>query len=229
VETKRKPENEFQKRMQWLAQQAGDVSKLARKTGLSITAVRNYLYGGEPTRTAIQKLARSMDVSIEWLVSGKGSAQNDSKDSERLLRIPLFKSQDLANHLLLKNSVEVNYSALKTETLVIAAQKLEQIMYVSDPKLILIRMEDATMEPLVREGHIVFIDTNDRTMRPGIFAVVQNGYLMISGVEHSAGSKFRLISEKKRSDSDFVEFDITAEGSHVVGRALGSIGRFRPF
>jgi len=28
--------------MRWLVKEAGDVSKLARKTGLSITAVRNY-------------------------------------------------------------------------------------------------------------------------------------------------------------------------------------------
>ena len=45
---------------------------LSELHGISKTAVRNYLEGGEPGVTALRKLCKAMGLNVQWVVDGDG-------------------------------------------------------------------------------------------------------------------------------------------------------------
>lgn len=63
-------EQDFIHRIQELIEREGGQQALSRKTGMSIGAIQRYLKGGEPTRTALMKLAETCSIPIEWLIYG---------------------------------------------------------------------------------------------------------------------------------------------------------------
>jgi hypothetical protein len=48
---------------------------LARRVGVSNSALTRYFAGSEPSRRVLVELADATDVSLEWLVRGTGRAQ----------------------------------------------------------------------------------------------------------------------------------------------------------
>lgn len=71
----------FVERVKQLVSKAGGQSALSRKTGLSLGAIQRYLRGGEPTRTAMIRLAQAGNVSMNWLVYGREDGVGPSLSS----------------------------------------------------------------------------------------------------------------------------------------------------
>lgn len=62
----------FIDRMNKCADLAGNVSALAKLSGVSQSGMRNYFLGGEPTRKVLTSIANAAGVSIAWLATGEG-------------------------------------------------------------------------------------------------------------------------------------------------------------
>lgn len=63
----------FVSRLREIADDAGSMYSLAKKSGISSSGIRKYFTGSsEPTRAMLIKLACAAGVSIEWLVLGTG-------------------------------------------------------------------------------------------------------------------------------------------------------------
>jgi hypothetical protein len=70
---------EFLKRMTVVVELAGGVSALAMQAGVSVSGLRKYLSGSEPTRLVLIALSKAVGVRVEWLVTGEGPfCQDDS-------------------------------------------------------------------------------------------------------------------------------------------------------
>lgn len=81
MKTKRTPSPDresFIERLKEAIAKAGGVPALSQKTGISITALRNYLRCGEPSRPALLLIARTTGVSFEWLATGGAPSTNDA-------------------------------------------------------------------------------------------------------------------------------------------------------
>lgn len=63
----------FLERLSVVCQIAGGVPSLAGAAGVSVSAVRKYLAGSEPTRPVLIALARAVGVRGGWLLDGSGS------------------------------------------------------------------------------------------------------------------------------------------------------------
>ncbi|NCC21096.1 MAG: XRE family transcriptional regulator [Alphaproteobacteria bacterium] len=83
----------FVARIRELVDKVGGQSALARRTGLSLGAVQRYLKGGEPSRTALIRLADAGSVSLNWLAYG----YDNVGDQPKSLSIPLFGFGDSAD------------------------------------------------------------------------------------------------------------------------------------
>ncbi|MBC8121492.1 MAG: hypothetical protein H7Y22_06600, partial [Gemmatimonadaceae bacterium] len=70
---------EFRQRLRRLAEVAGSVNALAKRSNVLQSTLRHYLNnGGEPTRPVLVALCTSMDVCLEWLALGKGPMRRET-------------------------------------------------------------------------------------------------------------------------------------------------------
>ncbi len=75
-------DEKFRKRVQFLVDQAGGQSSLARAADMSLGAIQRYLKGGDPTRLALIKLAQAGDVSLSWLIYGEEGKMEVSSEGK---------------------------------------------------------------------------------------------------------------------------------------------------
>lgn len=77
-------------RLQQLAEEVGSVAELGRLTGIKSRTMANYCTGeSEPQASALWEIARTLSVSLVWLVTGRGpmrAAESDGDDAVDLGR-----------------------------------------------------------------------------------------------------------------------------------------------
>ncbi len=79
------PSNSFAERIRLLIQRVGSATEIARMCGFSEGVVRSWRDGNsDPSRARCVTLARTLGISLVWLVAGEGAIQPDavSKNSE---------------------------------------------------------------------------------------------------------------------------------------------------
>lgn len=68
----------FSERIRYLIQRVGSATEIARMCGFSEGVVRSWRDGNtDPSRARCVKLARTLGISLVWLVAGEGSLQVD--------------------------------------------------------------------------------------------------------------------------------------------------------
>jgi len=74
----------FRDRVLELIDEAGSEAKLERRAGLPVSTLSHYSRAkpSEPTRPYLIALARSMDVQLEWLCTGRGPKRISPVDRE---------------------------------------------------------------------------------------------------------------------------------------------------
>ncbi|MEO0356476.1 MAG: S24 family peptidase [Cyanobacteria bacterium P01_A01_bin.3] len=145
----------------------------ARECGFSDTVLRQYLNGqSEPTRPALLAIARTAQVSLEWLASGEASSRgsNDSLDEKYTYKRPL---------------------AFETEWLASQFSK-------SFDHLLLTTVKDGSMEPTLAEGDLILVDTTDRDLEAiehGIYLVKLEDRILLKRLQYLPGKTIRLLSD----------------------------------
>ena len=80
-------DNGFSARMQELMAEQKSVNSFAKAAGVTEGAIRNYLRGGvKPSQKMVEAIARTANVSPEWLLTGEG--QRKPTAGELLLGTP---------------------------------------------------------------------------------------------------------------------------------------------
>lgn len=76
-------EDKFGERMQFTADKVGGISALSRTSGIATRSIKGYIDGdNDPTRKKLIAIAEAADVSVEWLVTGKGAMHPGEKQCE---------------------------------------------------------------------------------------------------------------------------------------------------
>lgn len=72
------PTNTFAERIKLLIQRVGSATEIARMCGFSEGVVRSWRDGNtDPSRARCVTLARTLGISLVWLVAGEGALQGD--------------------------------------------------------------------------------------------------------------------------------------------------------
>ena len=76
------PSNSFAERIRLLIQRVGSATEIARMCGFSEGVVRSWRDGNsDPSRARCVTLARTLGISLVWLVAGEGAIQPDAINS----------------------------------------------------------------------------------------------------------------------------------------------------
>jgi phage repressor protein C with HTH and peptisase S24 domain len=186
-----------------LKQAMGDSSirGFARECGFSDTVLRQYLNGqSEPTRPALLAIARTAQVSLEWLAVGEVNSSGRGS-SEYVYKEPLAFSADW-----LKDQFPDSYD-----------------------HLLLAQVPDESMEPTLKCRDLILVDTQDRdfeTINHGIFLLQLDSRILVKRLQYIANKTLRLLSDNSRYESFSIDYKSKSSGLSVMGRVVWSGHKF---
>lgn len=182
----------FVQRLQILIKRAGNIVALAERTHVSDTSIHSWLRGSEPSREKLARLADEMNLSLEWLIGGRGEMSADLIP-EGYSVVCRFVNEPT------QTTIEgVDYLALKTEW-------IKSLPGSPSPShLLLSKMIGDGMSPTIDDGDLVLINGKDRAMRDGIFGIIPEWLIgaaryrvIVRRVMDRGDGTFRLLSDNK--------------------------------
>lgn len=185
-----------------LKQAVGDKSirGFARDCGFSDTVLRQYLNGqSEPTRPALLAIARTADVSVEWLATGQPVGENNAS------------SKASAEKYIYKEPLAFETDWLRTE------------FPDSYESLLLTQVMDESMAPTLQEGGLVLVDTNERdleTVGHGIYLLKLNDRLLIKRLQYVADNTLRVISDHPAYEAFSIESSGASGSLSLMGKVV---------
>lgn len=185
-----------------LKQALGDQSirGFARECGFSDTVLRQYLNGqSEPTRPALLAIARTANVSLEWLAAGPATikASATSPAEKYTYKDPL---------------------AFKTDW-------LQKEFPDSFDSLLLTQMPDESMEPTLYMEDLVLADTSDRdlnTISHGIYLLKLGDRILIKRLQYVARNTFEVLSDNTTYKTFSIELSSEPNRLNVMGKIVWS-------
>ena len=212
-------------------QQWPSADRLARATGVSPSAFRKWLKGvAEPGRDRLVALAEAAGVNVSWLAQGEG-AEPDPLTLAAHAHSPRSTdpggNANIAQYLLLpkrREAVAAGSGAPTTnEPTEFIAFRRDWLRptFGSDPSDL--RLEVAvgeSMEPHIRNGDLLLIDTTDRTFRNfGIYVIEARGERVVKRVQRKFDGSLILISDNQTYQPESIPANLAKEVT-VVGRVI---------
>lgn len=194
----------------------------------SITKIEN---GGNTIHIA--KLASALGVSVAWLSTGKGDrddiVENSGLDkqlisNERDLlhkhRIDYYDVRAAAGLTGFENS---DYPEI-ISSLYLTDEGMSQLVgKKSSDGICLVNVPTDSMEPTIRKGDIVFLDTKVNAYSgDGIYAFAIDGALFIKRIQKMIGGGYRMISDNEIYPPEQISDDV-CKNAQFIGRFIRTI------
>jgi phage repressor protein C with HTH and peptisase S24 domain len=221
----------FVARLQLVVQQWPSADRLAKATGVSPSAFRKWLKGvAEPSRDRLVALAEAAGVNVSWLAQGQG-AEPDLLSLAARAHSP--RSADLAGnpsigqYLVLPKRPEAAAAgsgrptaAVPTEFIGFRHDWIRTTFGREPADLILEIAVGESMEPGIRNGDLLLVDTTDRTFRNfGIYVIAARGERLVKRVQRKFDGSLILISDNNIYQPESIPADLAKE-VQIIGRVI---------
>lgn len=198
--------------------------------GVSPSAFRKWLKGeAEPSRERLIALADAAQVPIGWLAKGEGTAPRfaDVDGNRRSVRSAADALMQLDRFLVLPKRLETaaagNDSPPARPTTEYIAFRHDWIRAAFGIEPDALGMEVAvgeSMEPTIRDGDLLLLDTTDRAVGGfGVYVVEVAGERLVKRVQRKVDGSLILISDNPSYQADTVSPELAADVV-VVGRVV---------
>lgn len=235
-------ENGLKARIRHCADVAGSGDALARKSGVPRRTLENYLSGrSEPKASGLAAIAKAVDVSLDWLILGEGpmhaAAVEMYATTRRGAEAAVADNSNLADLrrqvegigngfvLVPRYSVEASAGpgALTSEENVIDHMAFQEgwvrrVLRADPRKLALISAVGDSMEPTIRAGDLLLVDTGvNEVIDDAIYVIAMDGHLMVKRLQRF----FNGAVSVKSDNAAYVEQTLNAEEAgyaRIAGR-----------
>lgn len=203
------------------------VNGFAAKCGLSESVLRKYLHGSEPGLEKVVRIARAAGVPVDWLATGEGSPEKTSAPTTPGSAAARDLAAKLGSGFVKVPRYDIQASAgpgsLADEELIVdymAFQETWVRRIGADPRhLALITAVGDSMEPTIRAGDLLLVDTGVTRFRDdAIYVVSINGSLMVKRIQRFFGGAVSIKSDNEQAYVDQTLNREEAEEIHVAGR-----------
>lgn len=195
----------------------------------SITKIEN---GGNTT--FITELASALGVDVMWLSTGASDHKSAQKVIEQSLDNYFSNERDLL-HKHRINYYDVRAAAGLTgfensdypeviSSLYLTDEGMAQLVgKKSSDGICLVNVPTDSMEPTIRKGDIVFLDTKVNAYSgDGIYAFAIDGALFIKRIQKMIGGGYRMISDNEIYPPEQISDDV-CENAKFIGRFIRTI------
>lgn len=213
---------------------AGTVQAIADRSGVPKGTINRYLTGGEMKAGSLVALADATGVSVEWLATGRGPRQ------------PVIVSQDEAGqtagmHIRTPGTVQIaRYNAraaagrgavLDPATIIedvsFSADWVRNVLRRNPAHLALIECSGDSMEPTLRDGDVLMVDTSVTEVQSSrIYVLDVDGALLVKRIQRMLNGSYRVISDNARYEAEVIEPSARAP-LRIVGEVVWQSGLAR--
>ena len=204
----------------------------ARRMGLRESLVRKYLLGSKPGADKLQVIAEKTGCSVDWLLFGTGEMYaNPEMDPRRMedeepvelerpdwIYLPLY---DIAAGAGYGTFVDEPEEAVE-EVIGFSQLWIRRMFSTSPEGLSLIHVRGESMEPTLRSGDIILVDTKVNEPREGISVLRLDGTVLVKRVMVRPGKRLEIISDNSAYKPFKVDLRDPPEDFAVLGRVLWS-------
>ncbi|ABR74754.1 hypothetical protein CBG46_09155 [Actinobacillus succinogenes] len=208
-------EDNFPERIELVINKLNGPSEFSRQTGVTLSTITRWRKGeADPSRTNLIKIAEAANVNLEWLATGKGSADNTATLDERtdgVGEITAYNSRSVARYEEFVNQFE--FIPMHNDIVVSAgAGGYNEEEY--DPNNVLAFRKDwlqskgvkakncevyfatgDSMYPTIQDKDLLLIDHSRNILQDGkVFVINNGGRLLVKRVQLQFGS-VKLISD----------------------------------
>lgn len=182
------------------------VSAFARKCGLPDASIRQYFKGSVPGADKAAQIAERNGVTLEWLVTGRGERHREEQFGRDASAV-LVLEHDEKTYSMLTMVERLRFDENELFSLELAEHE--------DPLLVIglpadwlqqrgmqpehVRVwthRDDTMEPTIRNGDVLLIDTSRRALqRDGIHIVREGGRAKVRRVHWRRDGGLRIMAD----------------------------------
>nr|DAS84892.1 MAG TPA: Repressor protein CI [Bacteriophage sp.] len=194
----------------------------------SITKIEN---GGNTIHIA--KLASALGVSVAWLSTGKGDrddiVENGGLDKQFVSsepdllhkhRIDYYDVRAAAGITGFENS---DYPEIISSLYLTDEGMAQLVGKKSSDGICLVNVPTDSMEPTIRKGDIVFLDTKVNAYSgDGIYAFAIDGALFIKRIQKMIGGGYRMISDNEIYPPEQISDDV-CKNAQFIGRFIRTI------
>lgn len=218
---------------QIITEQKINKAKLGEVAGVSAQAVNNWYKKGKISVTSAKAIYQKYGYSIEWILGGDESKasvnQNDGLTSdlfsnERDLlhkhRIDYYDVRAAAGLTGFENS---DYPEIISSLYLTDEGMAQLVGKKSSDGICLVNVPTDSMEPTIRKGDIVFLDTKVNAYSgDGIYAFAIDGALFIKRIQKMIGGGYRMISDNEIYPPEQISDDV-CENAKFIGRFIRTI------
>lgn len=227
----------FVARLQRIVGHWRSADRLARAMGVSPSAFRKWLKGeAEPSRERLVALADAAGVGIAWLAKGEGP-QPRFRDAARAgAGAALMAGVDPQAFLVLPRHAEDAAAAAGAETpappdaqasafIAFGHDWIRRSFGVGPEDLMLESAVGESMQPTVKDGDLLLVDTTDRRFREfGVYILEYAGQRLVKRVQRKLDDGLLLISDNTAYEAERIPPERAREVK-VLGRVVWSGGR----
>ena len=189
-------------------------SAFARKCGLSLGALNNYLNGGVPSADKALAISRACNVDLEWLITGEGRPSRSADDQFDFVGIPRYDTELSAGSGSFSERAELlDHIPFTREFL------LRKVGRKTPEKLAILEVRGDSMEPTIADGDLVLVDLRKRGLADGIMAFVLDDVAYVKRI-HSALDEIEIISDNREVYPPQTLPRRELDRIHIIGRVL---------
>ena len=224
------PEHGTEERVERLREaikKIGSAREAARLSGLPYGTLQGYIRGGELKLSNAASIARAAGVRLEWLASGDGPMQGEHpvvtapKPPPGYVFLPLVEARAAAgNHGGLSSDNIVDFIAF-------SEGYLKQTLHRKPQNLALLTASGDSMDPTIRDGDLLLVDTSARRIEGSrIYVLAIGGALMVKRIQLRLDGSVVVKSDNTIYEPEVVPADQTS-GLNILGQVIWQAGPVR--
>lgn len=218
---------------QIITEQKINKAKLGEVAGVSAQAVNNWYKKGKISIDSAKAIYQKYGYSIEWILGSDESKASVNQNNN--LTSDLFSNERDLLHKHRIDYYDVRAAAGLTgfensdypeiiSSLYLTDEGMAQLVgKKSSDGICLVNVPTDSMEPTIRKGDIVFLDTKVNAYSgDGIYAFAIDGALFIKRIQKMIGGGYRMISDNEIYPPEQISDDV-CKNAQFIGRFIRTI------
>ncbi|MCA3365669.1 MAG: helix-turn-helix transcriptional regulator [Roseomonas sp.] len=209
----------------------GSARDAARLSGLPYGTLQNYIQGGELKLSNAASLARATGVRLEWLANGLGPMLADQSGEVATISAAATPPGHVLLPLLEARAAAGNHGGLRSDHLVdfiaFSESFLKQTLRRSPQNLALLTASGDSMDPTIRDGDLLLVDTSARRIEGSfIYVLAIGGGLLVKRIHLRRDGSVILKSDNPKYDAEEVPA-VETPTLEVLGQVIWQGGPVR--
>ena len=199
----------------------GKQQDLAVATGIPFGTLQKIIQGKtDPQLSWLRALSEVMNVGLDYLLDGRGAESGDGEtqlstvdDLPDLVRVPYYEIEASAGPGALATDAEPKHAITFRADWVQRRAR-------NGHGLQAIRVNGDSMEPTLRSGDMIVIDTERTKESEGLFVLNYDGELLVKRLQRLSPTRLVIASDNPLAGSS--EIDLRDESQHprIIGRVI---------